>query len=161
VAGAGVTPLVGLRLGVSFARGDYATAEEVSGPAPASRSVDIIGGEGDYAVGYTKISGEIVRTAFERSAGTAIAYQWFVQGIQTLSPRWFAAARHEATLAPGLVTSTVVGPRTRLAMVEAALGFRVTRDVTLRSSFYTRKGYTALAWDQQAAVSAVWARKWW
>jgi hypothetical protein len=161
VAGGGVTPVIGLRLGMSFAHGDYATAEEVTGPAPSSRSVSIVGGEGEYAFGYTKISGEFVQSRFERFSGTATAYEWFVQGTQTVSPRWFVAGRHESTLAPPLISGIVVGDGTRLAMVEATVGFRVTPDVTLRSSFYTRKAYTTSDWDQQAAVSAVWARKWW
>jgi hypothetical protein len=161
VGGAGVTPLVGLRLGVSVAHGKYATSDEVTGPVRSSRSVTIVGAEGEYAFGYTKMSGEFVRSQFERSAGTAVAYEYFVQGLQTITPRWFAAARHEATSAPPLVTATTVGRRTRLAIVETTVGFRVTPDVTLRSSYYARRSYGAPAWDQQAAVSAVWARKWW
>jgi hypothetical protein len=161
VAGGGVTPLTGLRLGVSLALGDYASAAETTGAAPSDRSVAMVGGEAEFAFGYTKISGEIVRSRFERSAGHAIAYEYFVQGVQTLAPRWFAAARHESTSAPPLITASFVGARTRLAMVETTLGFRVTPEVTLRSSYYTRKGYDASAWDHQVAVSAVWARKWW
>jgi hypothetical protein len=121
----------------------------------------MIGGEGEYAFGYTKISAEIVRSRFERAVGEAIAYEYFVQGAQTLAPRWFVAARHESTSAPPLITATIVGRRTRLAMVETALGFRVTPEITLRSSYYTRKGYDATVWDHQIGVSAVWARKWW
>ena len=160
VAGAGVTPITGLRLGASFAYGQYATAREVTGPIQADRSVTIAGGEGEYAFGYTKISGEILRSRFERSAGKAVAYEWFVQGIQTLSPRWFVAGRHEGTQAPPLITATTVGSAMRLTMAEATVGFRVTPDVTLRSSYYARKSYGASAWDHQVGVSAVWARKW-
>ena len=54
------------------------------------------GGEGEWAFGGTKISGEILRTAFETFAATpSMAYEWFVQGQQTLTPRWFVASRHE------------------------------------------------------------------
>ena len=161
VAGAGVTPLTGLRFGVSLAQGLYATAAEVTGSAPSDRSVTIVGGEGEYAFGYTKVSGEIVRSRFERSVGTAIAYEYFVQGVQTLTPRWFVAARHESTLAPPLITATVVGSGTRLTIVETTVGFRVTPEVTLRSSYYTRRSYGVFAWDHQIGISAVWARKWW
>jgi hypothetical protein len=160
VAGAGVTPVTGLRVGVSLAQGHYATAAEVTGPAPSARSVTIVGGEGEYAFGYTKMSGEIVRSRFERSVGTAVAYEYFVQGMQTLAPRWFVAARHESTLAPPLITATFVGDSTRLAIVETTVGFRVTPEVTLRSGYYTRKSYGASAWDHQVGVSAVWAQKW-
>ena len=161
VAGAGVTPLTGLRLGVSLAQGNYATAAEVTGSAPSDRSVTMVGGEGEYAFGYTKVGGEIVRSRFERSVGSAIAYEYFVQGAQTLTPRWFVAARHESTLAPPLITATVVGSRTRLSVVETTMGFRVTPEVTLRTSYYTRRSYGAAAWDHQVGVSGVWARKWW
>lgn len=161
IAGGGVTPLTGLRLGISFAQGKYATADEVTGPRAAARSVTIVGGEGEYAFGYTKLSGEIVGSRFERTAGTAVAYEWFVQGQQTLTPRWFIAARHESTFAPELITPTFAGERSRLAMFETTAGFRVTPEVTLRSSYYTRRSYAVPAWDHQVAVSAVWARKWW
>lgn len=161
VAGGGISPVIGLRVGVSFAQGNYATDSEVTGASPSDRSVTMIGGEGEYAFGYTKISGEIVRSRFERSAGEAVAYEYFVQGMHSLAPRWFVAARNEGTSAPPLVSGIVVGKRTRLTMVETTVGFRVTPDITLRSSYYTRKGYGASAWDQQVGVSAVWARKWW
>jgi hypothetical protein len=161
VAGGGVAPIPGLRLGASFAQGRYATAKEVIGPVQAARSVVIAAAEGEYAIGYTKISGEVVRSRFERSAGYAVAYEWFVQGIHTLSPRWFVAGRHEGTQAPPLITATTVGQTPRFATGEATVGFRVTPEVTLRSSYYTRKSYGASAWDHQFGVSAVWARKWW
>ena len=161
VAGAGVTPLVGLRFGASFALGHYATAKEVTGPVQTARSVFIVGGEGEYAFGYTKISGEFLRNRFERAVGQAVAYEWFVQGIQTLSPRWFVAGRHEGTQAPPLISGTVIGRTTHFAAGEATVGYRLTRDVTLRSSYYARKPYGLPAWDNQVGVSAVWARKWW
>jgi hypothetical protein len=160
-AGAGVAPTPGLRLGASFARGQYATAKEVIGPVRADRSVVIVGAEAEYAVGYTKISGEVLRSRFERSAGYAVAYEWFVQGVQTLSPRWFVAGRHEGTQAPPLITATSVGQAPVFAAAEATVGFRVTHEVTLRSSYYARKSYGVSAWDHQVGVSAVWARKWW
>jgi hypothetical protein len=160
-AGAGITPIAGLRVGASFARGHYATMQEVTGLRPVERSVLIAGAEGEYAIRYTKISGEFLRSRFERFAGQAVAYEWFVQGTQTIAPRWFVAARHEGTQAPPLVTATTIGRATRMTIAEATVGFRVTTDVTLRASYYTRKSYGAAAWDQQAGVSAVWARKWW
>jgi hypothetical protein len=161
IAGAGVTPTAGLRVGISVALGHYATAAEVTGPFPAARSVTLVAAEAEYAVAYTKLSGEVVRSRFERSVGSADAYEWFVQGLQTLTPRWFAAGRHESTLAPALITPTFTGQSTRMSMVEATAGFRVTPEVTLRASYYTRKSYGASTWDNQVGVSAVWARKWW
>jgi hypothetical protein len=159
-AGAGVTPIIGLRLGVSMAHGKYATAGEAP-RTPDGRMMTLVGGEGEFSFGYTKVSGEIVRTAFETSVGTSVAYEYFLQGMQTLTPRLFAAGRYESSSAPPLDTAIVSGVRTHMNMVETTAGFRVTRDVTIRTSFYARHSYTAASWDEQVGVSMVWARRWW
>jgi hypothetical protein len=119
------------------------------------------GGEAEWAFSGTKISGELLRTAFETVAGTSIAYEGFVQGIQTLSPRWFVAARRETASAPPLVSGIVVGTRTSLDVFEATAGFRITPDVTARGSYVRRRSYGVTAWADQAGASIVWARKWW
>jgi hypothetical protein len=51
--------------------------------------------------------------------------------------------------------------RTDLQVFEATAGFRVTRDVTLRSSYYTRRVYGSTDWMNQVGVSAVWSHRWW
>jgi hypothetical protein len=159
VAGAGVTPIVGLRLGVSAAHGPYATADEITGGAPAvPRDATLAGVEGEYAVAYTVIRGEWMRTAFETTGSDAIAYEWFVQALQTIAPRWFLAARHEGTSAPPAASTA---PRTSFRAVEATTGYRVTPEITLRASYYTRRAYNSTSWDQQVAGSIVWARRWW
>lgn len=161
VAGGGVTPVTGLRVGASFAHGAYATQQEILGPFAQDRAMTMAGAEGEWAFSGTKISGEMLRTGFETFAGTSVAYEWFVQGQQTLSPRWFVAARREGTSAPPLINGIVVGSRTDLEVFEATAGFRATREVTLRTSYYTRRFYGAAAWTNQLGVSAVWARRWW
>ena len=161
VAGAGVTPFTGFRLGASFAHGEYATADEIATAGASGRMLTMLGGEGELAFGYTKIRGEFIRSAFETSADTAVAREWFVQAVHTLSPRWFVAARQEGTSAPPLVNGIVVGQRTDFEMFEATAGFRVTPELTLRSSYFARQAYGATTWDNQAGVSIVWARRWW
>ncbi len=81
--------------------------------------------------------------------------------MQTLAPRWFVAARQEGTSAPPLVTGAIAGPRLDFETFEATAGFRATTEITLRSSYYMRQLYGAAAWDKQAAVSVVFARRWW
>ena len=49
-------------------------------PVPDGRSMTMVGGEGEYAFGGTKISGEILRTGVRALGGTSVAYEWFVQG---------------------------------------------------------------------------------
>ena len=51
--------------------------------------------------------------------------------------------------------------RSTLSTVETTAGYRVTSDITLRSSYYARKSYNARAWDNQVGVSVVWAHRWW
>lgn len=161
VFGAGITPRSGLRLGAAFAAGEYATTRELTRPAEDGRGLRMASFEGEYAFGYSKFSGEVVRDRLETASGTATAYTWFVQGAQTLTPRWFAAARQEGTSAPPLNVGTVPGRRTTLHITEATLGYRLSPEFTLRGSFITRKAFTRTTWDQQAAASLVWAHRWW
>jgi hypothetical protein len=124
-------------------------------------AMTMAGVEGEWAFAGTKVSGEVLRTAFETRGDTSVAYEWFVQGLQTSSPRWFVAARREGTSAPPLVGGTPVGSRSDLDVFEATAGFRPNRDITLRSSYYTRRVYGATDWTNQAGVAVVWTRRWW
>ena len=44
--------------------------------------------------------------------------------------------------------------------VEMTAGYRVTREWTLRGGYIRQRGYVAPDWDNQAAVSIVWAKRW-
>jgi hypothetical protein len=159
VAGAGMTPTMGLRVGGAFAAGDYATGEELTVPEAEGRGFRLVNIEGEYAFGYTKVSGEVTRTEFDVMAGKAVARAWFLQAAHTLSPRWFVAARQEGVSAPP--PFGVAGARRHFHMSEATLGYRLSHDLTLRTSFVARKAYTRSEWDQQAGASIVWTRRWW
>ena len=158
-AGGGITPFVGLRFGVSVAHGKYATKQDAP-RTPDGRMMTLFGGEAEYAFRYTRLSGEFIRSGFETSTGTAEAYEYFAQGVQTLTARWFAAGRFEGASAPPLTVGAVRRGRTYMRMVEATAGFRLNPAITFRGSYYTRRFYTASAWDQQFAVSVVWAQRW-
>jgi hypothetical protein len=43
--------------------------------------------------------------------------------------------------------------------LESTLGFRLTRDLTLRGSYMTRKGYVVGFWDDQVLASIVLAKR--
>jgi len=161
VTGAGITPKIGLRIGVSFATGTYVLTEEMARPQPEGREFQMMTLEGEYAFGYTKLSGEFTYDRLETSISRERANAWFVQGLQTLSPRFFVAGRLEGVSAPPLRTGTVVGQRTTFHTVEGTLGYRLSTDFTLRGSTMNRKPYTRSTWDQQIGVSVVWARRWW
>jgi hypothetical protein len=161
VTGAGITPAIGLRIGAAYASGLYVVGEELVVPQAEGRGFRMVNLEGEYAFGYTKIGGEITGTRFEAAGGDETAGAWFVQASHTLSPRWFVAARQEGVSAPPLRTAVTVGPRRTYHTTEATLGYRLSRDFTLRGSFMGRKAYTRTAWDQQVGASVVWAHRWW
>jgi hypothetical protein len=155
VVGAGVTPVAGFRAGVSFATGRYASTNEV-GSELVARAMTMAGVEAEYSFGYTRVSGELVRTAFDRpTGGTAAAYEWFIEGVQTLAPRWFVAARQETAVSPAAIAQR------ELKTVETSVGFRVAPEWTVRGSYYAREFYGAPQWDNQIGASLVWARRWW
>jgi hypothetical protein len=158
IVGGGLTPRPGMRLGMSAAAGHYATKEELSDPAAGDRHLTMWSVEGEHAFGYTKIAGELTQEYFGYGPRDDRAGSWFVKGVQTLTPRWFVAARHEGTSAPPFAPG---GARMTYRTIEAAAGFRVTPELTLRGSWFNTRWYTSPSWDQQAGVSIVWARRWW
>ena len=48
-----------------------------------------------------------------------------------------------------------------LRISEATVGYRLSRDLTMRGSFISRKLYFGPEYDRQAGISLVWARRWW
>jgi hypothetical protein len=162
VAGGGVAPRIGLRIGASLAHGAYAVGDELTTAAFGNRRrMTMAAFEAEYAFGYTKLAGELVRNRMEARAGMETAYAWFVQGTQTLAPRIFVAARQEGSSAPPLRTGTVPATRTTFRTSETTIGYHILPELTLRASYLARKPYTRRAWDHQAGASVVWSRRWW
>lgn len=91
--GGGLTPYIGLRLGASLAYGRYARAEEVADPSAGDRTATIVGVDGDYSIGYTRVYGDFVRTSLERAGDHAVATGLTITAVRTLSPRWYVAGR--------------------------------------------------------------------
>ena len=160
-AGAGLTPHIGLRLGVSFARGAYLTSGELAVPGGGDRRATMAGIEGEYSVRYTKLSGELVSDRFETPAGTQAGYEWFIQGMQTVSPRWFVSGRHEGTSSPVQTSVPAFRDQPRTKMLEGTVGYRLTSELMLRASYQGRLNYGRTTWDKQYGAQAVWTRRWW
>jgi hypothetical protein len=125
------------------------------------RTVTLIGFEGDYAVRYTKVTGEFVRDSFAIPGLDAAAYAWFIQATQTISPRWSIGGRHEGTDAPIAGTGAIFRAQPRLLANELTARYRLTREITLKASYYARQPYGRLTWDQQGGVQIVWQKRWW
>lgn len=172
VVGAGVTPFVGFRVGASVTHGGWLKDYENPtidyggsyGPAysPVPRrdyNATVVNIESDFSYRYTQLGGEWTRDSIETSGGTAVASGWFVQGRQTLAPRWFASGRLERISAP---TSPLAGSRVtqQLTGFEEVLGFRVTREITIRAGHRARETFGTTGYDHAAEVSIVWWRRW-
>lgn len=152
IVGAGITPMQGLRVGVGTAWGDLTDA-----PAGDYRMLNV---EGDYSIGYTRISGEVTRDHFEMPGGEYDAWGWTLQAQQTLSPRLFAHARATLIHAPVLASG---GPAEIEAYrsLDTTVGYRIDPELTLKL------GYSAIAtWgvrrvDHQVGMALMWSRRWW
>jgi hypothetical protein len=156
VIGGGVTPFVGLRLGASVTRGKWRLASEA--PGIKNRDATIVTVESDFSFRYTKLSAEWVRDALDIAAGESIASGWFVQGQQTLTPRWFVASRVERMSAPARLLTPQL--EQYFTGTEETIGYRLTPEITLRASHRARRGFGLRDFDQTASVSAVWWKRW-
>lgn len=158
VIGGGFTPFVGLRVGASVTHGGWQRANET--PAVTeNRDATIVTVESEFSFRYTKLLGEWVRDFMETGNGDQVASGWYVQGQQTLTPRWYIAARVERMSSPAL-TPLMTLEEQHLNGIEETLGFRLTPDLTLRVDHRARQGFGRPGFDHQAAISAVWWRRW-
>lgn len=161
VVGGGVTPIAGLRFGGSYAAGRYAAQSEVTDNTGASRDLRMWTMEAEFAFDYTKVSGEVTRERFDDGSTSNTAGTWFVQGVQTISPHWFAAVRHEAISAPPLIFAGAGAPRLTFRTTERTVGYRLTPEWTARGSVTSQRFYTSTNTDTRVGLQLVWSRRWW
>ena len=158
VVGAGLTPVIGVRVGGSVTRGGWERAGE-SPLITQNRDATIVTIESEVSYRYSRLLGEWVRDTIETGAGNVVASGWFVQGQQTITARWFAAMRVERMAAPALTPLTTLDTQ-YLNGVEETIGFRVTPELTIRGDHRARRTFGRPTFDQQIAVSAVWWKRW-
>lgn len=156
VLGGGITPFVGFRVGASVTRGGWLRAGE-SPTITEDRSATVATVESELSFRHTSLAGEWVHDTLDTSLGDRTAAGWYVQGAQTLSPRWFAAARVEK-----IRTTLPVAPSVEQTFrsTEQTLGFRITPEITFRISHRMREPLGRTTWDHLGAVSIVWYRRW-
>ena len=159
IVGGGVTPLIGLRLGVAVAHGAYALAREVRDPSAGDRRASVIQAEAEWSFGYTRIAGEWLWTWRDMATGTARVNGGWIEATQTLGPRWFAAARYDDQTTAWTSQPNRARRSEPYRRLETTAGFRVTPEITLRGSYLTRKGYVVGFWDDQVLASIVFAKK--
>lgn len=158
--GGGVTPHIGLRFGAAFSSGPYAAESEVQNKTRGDRQASVAQVEGEWAFRYTRIAGEFLLTRRQLATSDAHVNGGWIEIVQTLSPRFFAASRYDDQY-----TEWTSAPNQQLRhepyrRVETAVGFRLTPDITFRGSYLTRKGYVVFFWDDQFLASVVFAKRW-
>jgi hypothetical protein len=163
VAGAGVTPFVGFRIGASVARGGWARAGETP-TMTENLEATVLTVESEFSYAYTKLAAEWVRDIVDTSTGTQKASGWFVQAQQTLAPRWFVAARVERMFSPGVLPTAVLDYD--FTNTEEVLGFRLTPELTVRGGHRARRAFGRPGavgrpgFTHQVEVSLVWWKRW-
>ena len=181
VVGGGITPMAGLRLGGAFAAGryrvdsmsqrtmvipdgsygaEYATNGIVAKGTPLpDASVNVYNVEGEYAIGYTRITGELVVDRFETMIAPAVSRGVNLLAVRTLSPRWFVAGRAVHASTP-ILTGAAAGRRTAKT-AETTLGYRLNRTITLRAAYQGSTSFNRPTWQHAIAFSTVWSQRWW
>lgn len=158
VLGGGITPITGLRIGASLTHGGWREDGEIA-PETTAQNATVVTIESEFAVRYTRVAGEWTHDRIGTQTGTVSASGWFVVAQQTLSPRWFAAARVERITAPLFVPGADLRDQ-RLDGVEPVVGYRVTPELTLRAGYRARRAFGRPDFDHQGLVSVVWWRRW-
>ena len=159
VVGGGIRPLFGLRLGASLTHGGWLRAGE-SPTLTTDQDATVITVEGEYSAGYTKVAGEWTRDAVGTSHGDTSVSGWFVQGQQTLTPRWFTAARVERMSGRAFRTATNTFDQLSFTGSEEIVGFRLTPGITLRGGHRMREAFGATGYVHSGTLSIVWWRRW-
>ena len=144
--GAGFTPAIGARIGVSATWGPYLN-RDLAPTLLAGRSWRAYG-EGIYAAdaqlsrGYLELHGELARSTYEVPDGetgikTVRGLTYYTEAKYTLTPRLFAAGRFERNdypyIQPISDVAWVASP-TNMYNGEAGLGYRVTSRTLLKAS---------------------------
>ena len=160
VVGGGVTPHIGLRFGAAFSTGPYAAESEVRNKTRGDRHASVAQVEGEWAFRYTRIAGEFLWTTRQLATNDAHVNGGWIEIVQTLSPRFFAASRYDDQYTEWTSEPDQTDRHEPYRRVETALGFRLTPAITFRGSYLTRKGYVVFFWDDQFLASVVFAKRW-
>jgi hypothetical protein len=148
-------------------RGDWARASEVTTAPDRSRGASSGGVEVEYEVAWTRLAAEWTGSRLSTATGHAAPATWMIEGLQTVSPRWFVAGRLRRANGYGVPPRGFTGETTAAGLRsvheqsrEAVIGYRATPDITFRAGYLVTRAYGAAAWSHRAETSIVWARRW-
>lgn len=159
VVGAGVTPSIGLRFGIAFGTGPYAAESEVRDKTRGDRHARLAQVEGEWSFRYTRLAGEFLSTRRELATNDSRVDGGWIEVTQTLTPRLFVATRYDDQWTEWTSVPDLANRHESYRRVESTAGFRLTREVTLRASYMTRKGYVVGFWDDQVLASIVFSKR--
>src|SRR5262245_3737620 len=142
---AGVTPLVGFRLGGYATRGPYLSQlsksedwlfpeDQLSDFEERAYGLDV-----QYSVAHFELNGDMTQASMEVPyAGMARGRMYYVEPKYTISPRWYVAARYERGNRPDAVwlfSTNWEAQRQRVHDVEAGFGFRIDPHFVVKASY--------------------------
>ena len=84
VAGAGVSPVAGLRVGAGYAHGVY-REPGLSTPQSAAGDATIFNVEAEYAIGHTRVAGEWIVDWFDTATTPAVARGYLVEAAEDVA----------------------------------------------------------------------------
>ena len=161
IVGGGVSPTEGLRIGAGLARGAYRTVAPNSpdfGAAADATGVTVLNVEAEFAFGHSRFSGEWIRDRFESPLGPSVARGYFVQAVQTFTPRLFGTVQLVGASSPALIGLS--RDRKTMTSTEITAGYRLHEQLTVRGGYYASRHYFARERTHTAVASLVWAHRW-
>ncbi|HXW04821.1 MAG TPA: hypothetical protein VD833_06305 [Vicinamibacterales bacterium] len=158
LAGGGWTPTPGLRVGGAVARGPYRPTLAAILPSADATDATVVTLEGEYAVGFTRVTAEWITDRFDTAGDPAVSRGYTLMAVRTLTPRVFVAARHSRASTPVQLGPTLT--RRDAAGADATLGYRLIADITLRGGYQGFRHYLSEDWEHALALSVVWAHRW-
>jgi len=142
--GAGIAPLVGLRLGGSFTRGPYLNGD-LAPLLPAGRgwrdyAQQIVAFDGRFSRGYLELIGELSFSKYDvpNHSDPVPGTAYYVEAIYTWTPRLFTALRFEqndyAFVRP-IDPSLWIGRKVNVYDGEVGVGVRLDAGTTVKVSY--------------------------
>jgi hypothetical protein len=160
---AGMTPLVGFRIGGYFTRGPYLSrvteAWLLPGKSLSDYNETASGLDVQYGLAHFELNGEMTVTRLEVPAtGDARGRIWYAEPKYTFSPRWYAALRYERGELPQATWiwgTTWSAELERIHDLETAVGFRILPGLLVKGSYRAEFGSSDPALYQEGRVVAM------
>jgi len=160
---AGVSPLIGFRIGAYFTKGPYLSRISEGWLLPGKELGDfhekLWGLDVQFSRAHFELNGELTQTRLEvPAAGDAWGRSWYVEPKYTFSPRWYAALRWERGDLPHanwIWTTMWSAEQIRVNALEAGIGFRIIPGFLVKTSYRTEIGKQSFGADPEGHALAL------